>query len=143
MRTLRLALAQINTTVGDFAGNLDRIRQSIARAEALGAEIIAFPEQTIPGYPAEDLLLKSEFITANRTALDALAKDVRRSVVVVGFADRMDDVFNAAAVLQAGKVRGIYHKHHLPNYSVFDEKRYFQAGKEAMVFGFGPITFGV
>ena len=86
MRTIRIALAQINTTVGDFDGNLKRIREEIARAESLGAELVAFPEQTLPGYPAEDLLLKSEFIEANRRALAALAKDVRKSVVVVGFA---------------------------------------------------------
>jgi len=143
MRTLRIALAQINTTVGDFDGNLARIRAAITRAEALGAELVAFPEQTIPGYPAEDLLLKAEFIEANRQALDALAKDVRKSVVVVGFADRQDDVFNAAAVIADGQVRGVYHKVHLPNYSVFDEKRYFQAGNEPLVFGYGKITFGV
>jgi NAD+ synthase (glutamine-hydrolysing) len=143
MRTLRIALAQINTTVGDFDGNLARIRAAIARAEALGAELVAFPEQTIPGYPAEDLLLKAEFIEANRRALEALAKDVKHSVVVVGFADRQDDVFNAAAVIEGGQVRGVYRKHHLPNYSVFDEKRYFQAGNEPLVFGYGPITFGV
>ncbi|MGH7725500.1 MAG: NAD+ synthase [Candidatus Eiseniibacteriota bacterium] len=143
MRTVRIALAQINTTVGDFPGNLARIRAAITRAEALGAEIVAFPEQTIPGYPAEDFLLKSEFIEANRKALDELAGDVRRSVVVVGFADRRDDIFNAAAVIAGGRVQGVYHKHHLPNYSVFDEKRYFQAGREPLVFGYGPITFGV
>src|SRR5688572_3954638 len=143
MRTLRIALAQVNTTVGDFDGNLRRIRDAIGRAEALGAELVAFPEQTLPGYPAEDLLLKSEFIEANRRALEALAADVTRSVVVVGVAHRDDDVYNAAAVLAGGAVRGIYRKHHLPNYSVFDEKRYFQAGNEPMVFGYGPITFGV
>ena len=143
MRTLRIALAQINTTVGDFDGNLARIRAAIARAEALGAELVAFPEQTIPGYPAEDLLLKAEFIDANRRALESLAKDVRHSVVVVGFADRQDDVFNAAAVIEGGQVRGIYRKHHLPNSSVFDEKRYFQSGNEPLVFGYGAITFGV
>src|SRR5580765_4910180 len=104
MRTLRIALAQINTTVGDFDGNLARIRAAIARAESLGAEIVAFPEQTIPGYPAADLLLRSEFIEANLRALDALAKDVTQSVVVVGFADRKDDVFNAAAVIAQGRV---------------------------------------
>src|SRR5688572_1210738 len=128
MRTLRIALAQIDTTVGDLEGNVARIRTAIARAESHGAELVAFPELTIPGYPPEDLLLKSEFIEANLRALDSLAPLVRRSVVVVGFADRRDDVFNAAAVLAAGRVQGVYHKHHLPNYSVFDEKRYFQAG---------------
>jgi len=115
MRTLRIALAQVNTTVGDFGGNLRRIEDAVARAEALGAELIVFPEQTIPGYPAEDLLLRSEFIDANRRALAALAKDVTRSVVVVGVAHRDDDVYNAAAVIAGGEVRGIYRKHHLPN----------------------------
>jgi NAD+ synthase (glutamine-hydrolysing) len=99
MRTLRIALAQVNTTVGDFDGNLRRIRDAISRAEALGAELVAFPEQTIPGYPAEDLLLKSEFIDANRRALEALAPGVTGSVVVVGVAHREDDVYNAAAVI--------------------------------------------
>ncbi len=143
MRTLRIALAQVNTTVGDFDGNLRRVRDAVTRAEALGAELIAFPEQTIPGYPAEDLLLRSEFIDANRRALAALARDVTRSVVVVGVAHRDDDVYNAAAVIAGGEVRGIYRKHHLPNYSVFDEKRYFQAGREPLVFGYGDVTFGV
>ena len=143
MRTLRIALAQVNTTVGDFDGNLRRVKDAIGRAEALGAELVAFPEQTLPGYPAEDLLLKSEFIEANRRALEALAAEVTRSVVVVGVAHRDDDVYNAAAVIAGGAVRGIYRKHHLPNYSVFDEKRYFQAGAEPMVFGYGPVTFGV
>ncbi len=143
MRTLRIALAQVNTTVGDFGGNLRRIKDAVARAEALGAELIAFPEQTIPGYPAEDLLLRSEFIDANRRALAALAGEITRSVVVVGVAHRDDDVYNAAAVIAGGEVRGIYRKHHLPNYSVFDEKRYFQAGREPLVFGYGDVTFGV
>src|SRR5688572_6815479 len=128
MRTLRIALAQINSTVGDLEGNAARVRAALTRAESLGAELIVFPEQTLPGYPAEDLLLKSDFIDANLRVLERLASGVRRSVAVVGFADRKDDVMNAAAVIADGRVQGIYHKHYLPNYSVFDEKRYFQAG---------------
>src|SRR5688572_15389701 len=106
MRTLRIALAQVNTTVGDFDGNLRRIRDAIGRAEALGAELVAFPEQTLPGYPAEDLLLKSEFIEANRRALEALAADVTRSVVVVGAAHRDDAGYNAPPVTARGGRRG-------------------------------------
>src|SRR5205809_363706 len=124
MRLLRIALAQIDTTVGDLDGNVRKVRAAVARAESHGAELVAFPELTLPGYPPEDLLLKSEFIDANLRALADLAPHVRRSVAVVGFADRQDDVFNAAAVIAGGEVRGVYRKHHLPNYSVFDEKRY-------------------
>jgi NAD+ synthase (glutamine-hydrolysing) len=143
MRKLRLALAQINATVGDFDANVARVRDTLARAEALGAELVLFPELVLCGYPAEDLLLKSDFLEANRRALLSLAPAARRVTAVVGFADRGDDVYNAAAVLHDGRVAGVYHKHHLPNYAVFDEKRYFQSGREPLVLNLGGVQLGV
>src|SRR5262245_40296307 len=143
MRKLRLALAQINATVGDFDANVTRVRETLARAEAMGAELVLFPELVLCGYPAEDLLLKSDFLEANRRALESLAPAARRVTAVVGFADRVDDVYNAAAVLHDGRVAGVYHKHHLPNYAVFDEKRYFQSGLEPLVLNLGGGRLGV
>jgi NAD+ synthase (glutamine-hydrolysing) len=143
MRKLRLALAQINATVGDFDANVARVRDTLARAEALGAELVLFPELVLCGYPAEDLLLKSDFLEANRKALLSLAPAARRVTAVVGFADRGDDVYNAAAILHDGRVAGVYHKHHLPNYAVFDEKRYFQSGREPLVLNLGGVQLGV
>src|SRR5215831_1137687 len=143
MRKLRLALAQINATVGDFDANVARVRETLAKAEALGAELVLFPELVLCGYPAEDLLLKSDFLEANRKALESLAPAARRVTAVVGFADRGDDVYNAAAILHDGRVAGVYHKHHLPNYAVFDEKRYFQSGREPLVLNLGGVQLGV
>ena len=143
MRRVRLALAQINSTVGDFDANVARVRESLARAERQGAELVLFPELVLCGYPPEDLLLKSDFLEANRRALESLAPYARRVTAVVGFADRGDDVYNAAAVLHDGTVAGVYHKHHLPNYAVFDEKRYFQSGREPLVVNLGGVQLGV
>ena len=143
MKTLRIALAQINSTVGDFEGNVRKIVDNLERARDLGAALVAFPELAIPGYPPEDLLFKPAFIEANLRALDAVARASRGLTTVVGFVDRRDDIFNAAAVLHDGALTGIYHKRYLPNYGVFDENRYFQAGVETPVFTLGPATFAV
>jgi NAD+ synthase (glutamine-hydrolysing) len=143
MKTLRIALAQINSTVGDFEGNVRKIVDSLERARDLGAAVVAFPELAIPGYPPEDLLFKPAFIEANLRALDTVARASRGVTAVVGFVDRRDDIFNAAAVLHDGALAGIYHKRYLPNYGVFDENRYFQAGTETPVFTLGPVTFAV
>ena len=143
MRTLRLALAQINLTVGSFERNVARIRDCITQAEQAGSDLVLFPELTLCGYPPEDLLLKSDFLEANRRALDDLAPAAKRVTAIVGFAHRQDDVYNAAAVLHDGKVAGIYHKHHLPNYAVFDEKRYFQSGNEPLTFRLHGVPVGV
>ena len=143
MRALRMALAQVNATVGAFDANVARVRDALARAEAQGADVVLFPELVLCGYPPEDLLLKSDFLEANRRALEDLAGACRRITAVVGFADRQDDVYNAAAILHGGRVAGVYHKHHLPNYAVFDEKRYFQSGREPLVFKLGAAQFGV
>ena len=143
MRRLRVALGQINPTVGDFERNVRMIVEAIERARALGASVVAFPELAITGYPPEDLLFKPAFIEANLRALDEVTRASRGLSVVVGFVDKRDDIFNAAAVLHDGVRAGVYHKQYLPNYGVFDENRYFQAGTETLVFTAGDTTFAV
>ncbi len=139
----RLALAQINATVGDIEGNARRILAGIRAADEAGADLVAFPELALTGYPPEDLLLKPSFIQDNLEALQGIAASVGDIVVVVGFVDRADDIFNAAAVLHAGRLVASYHKQFLPNYGVFDEDRYFRPGSGAPVFRLGDVTFGV
>src|SRR5712664_177623 len=131
MRRFRVGLAQINTTVGDFEGNVRKIVDAIERARGLGCGLVAFPELAITGYPPEDLLFKPAFIEANLAALGDVARATRGITAVVGFVDKRDDIFNAAAVLHDGARAGVYHKRYLPNYGVFDENRYFQAGTDA------------
>jgi NAD+ synthase (glutamine-hydrolysing) len=143
MRRLRVALGQINPTVGDFERNVRMIVDVIERARAQGADLVAFPELAITGYPPEDLLFKPAFIEANLRALDEVTRASRGLSVVVGFVDKRDDIFNAAAVLHDGVRAGVYHKQYLPNYGVFDENRYFQAGTETPVFVAGDTTFAV
>jgi NAD+ synthase (glutamine-hydrolysing) len=143
MRRFRVALGQINATVGDLEGNVRLIVRGIERARALGCSLVAFPELAITGYPPEDLLFKPAFIEANLRALDAVTQASRGLSVIVGFVDKRDDIFNAAAVLHDGRRAGVYHKQYLPNYGVFDENRYFQAGTESPVFVAGETTFAV
>src|SRR5215468_10868955 len=143
MRRLRVALGQINPTVGDFERNVRIIVDAIERARVQGATLVAFPELAITGYPPEDLLFKPAFIEANLRALDEVRRASRGLSVVVGFVDKQDDIFNAAAVLHDGVRAGVYHKQYLPNYGVFDENRYFQAGTETPVFTAGDTTFAV
>jgi NAD+ synthase (glutamine-hydrolysing) len=143
MRRFRLALAQMNPTVGDLDGNVAKIRAGLEQARALGCQLVAFPELAITGYPPEDLLFKSAFIEANLRALAELARAATGLTAVVGFVDKRDDIFNAAAVLHDGAVAGVYHKQYLPNYGVFDENRYFQAGTDAPVFTLGETPFAV
>jgi NAD+ synthase (glutamine-hydrolysing) len=140
---LRIALAQINAVVGDLPGNRDKIVETIRCAEQLGAELVAFPELALPGYPPEDLLLKPSFIRDNLEALDAIAAATGDIVAIVGCVDRQDDIFNAAAVLYRGRVVHLYHKQFLPTYGVFDEDRYFCPGHEAPVFRLGEALLGV
>ncbi len=146
MRRLRIGLAQINPTVGDLEGNVRKVLEGVERARTLGCDVVAFPELAIPGYPPEDLLFKPAFIEANLDALDAVVRGSAGLTVVVGFVDRRDDIMNAAAVIHDRALAGIYHKRYLPNYGVFDENRYFQAGTETPVFelgGPGGAVFGV
>ncbi|MDP9401063.1 MAG: NAD+ synthase, partial [Actinomycetota bacterium] len=128
MAALRLALAQINAVVGDLTGNAERVRDAVRQAREADAQLVVLPECAITGYPPEDLLLKEGFLRDARAALEAVAAEVKGIVAVVGCPERSEDVFNSAAVLADGAVRAQYRKVHLPNYGVFDELRYFQAG---------------
>jgi NAD+ synthase (glutamine-hydrolysing) len=143
MRSLRIALAQINPTVGDFDGNVSKIIQYIEKAKKLKADIVAFPELSISGYPPEDLLLKTQFINNNLDALKTVQKSTGNITAIVGFVDKRDDIFNAAAILYNRKLIDVYHKMYLPNYGVFDEYRYFQAGTRCPVYQIGDTWIGV
>jgi NAD+ synthase (glutamine-hydrolysing) len=135
MNLLRIAQAQINTTVGDFRGNLDKIVHWIGRAESSGADLVTFPELALCGYPPEDLLIRRRFRDNNWEALQQLKEHCRGIAVLVGFAHAQDGkVYNAAALLGNSDLLGIYHKIELPNYGVFDEKRYFFPGLGCFVF---------
>ena len=132
--SLRIGLAQINTTVGDFAGNIEKMGQVYARAKKANLDLLIFPELSICGYPPEDLLLKKHFLEENKKAVEQLAKDCPDITIMAGFAETSDDTsFNSLAVLDKGKITKIYRKALLPNYGVFDEKRYFVGGNEPVV----------
>ncbi len=140
---LRLGLAQINTTVGDLAGNSAKIIATIDEARMQGVQVVVFPELAVAGYPPEDLLLKSSFVHDNLAYLREIATHTQGIVAVVGFVDANADIFNAAAVLADGAWVGTYHKRYLPNYGVFDEDRYFMAGDTTPIFHFGDIPVGI
>jgi NAD+ synthase (glutamine-hydrolysing) len=140
---MRVALAQINPTVGDIQGNLALVMDAVARAEEEGASFTLMPELVLTGYPPEDLLAKDHFIEDQLIALEQVAAACGHSAIV-GFVDRVDDkLFNAAALCGNGRVMWVYHKRMLPNYGVFDERRYFQRGEEPGVFELGGTMFGV
>ena len=143
MRTLRLALSQINPTVGDLRGNAALILKYVERALALQADLVVFPELVLCGYPPEDLLLRPSFVQKNSQVLGELAQKIKGISALIGFVDQTGDVYNACALVAEGKVIDIYRKIHLPNYGVFDEKRYFQAGKEYPVYELGDTRVGV
>ncbi len=143
LRSIRIALAQINTIVGDIAGNTRKIVEYTHAAKAAGAEVVVFPELAITGYPPEDLLLKRGFVSDNIRALDVIAQATKGITAVVGFVDADNDIYNAAAVIHNGAIAGINHKVFLPNYGVFDEDRYFQAGSETKVYDCGGVVLGV
>ena len=140
---MRLGLAQINTTVGDFEGNARKILEAVAEARSLGVDLLAFPELAICGYPPEDLLFKPQFIEENRRCLDRVVDASSGLTLVVGFVDAQEDLYNAAAVIHNGKLVDIYHKMYLPNYGVFDEDRYFRAGSECPVYIIAGVGVGV
>ncbi|HET7053262.1 MAG TPA: NAD+ synthase [Solirubrobacterales bacterium] len=133
---MRIALAQIDPTVGDIDGNTAKIAEWIGRAAAAGADLAIFPELCVPGYPAEDLYLKRHFVAANQAAVERLARQVGEMVALVGFAEPVPGggdhrhAYNSLAVLADGAVRAVYRKNRLPNYAVFDEQRYFLSGSE-------------
>jgi len=140
---MRIALAQINATVGDIPGNEEKVAAAIDAAKAAGAQIVVAPELALSGYPPEDLLFKEHFLAQVREALDRVAAHTDGIVALVGFPERADDVYNAAAICAGGAVQAIYRKMRLPNYGVFDEWRYFQAGSEPLVFEVDGTTVGV
>ena len=145
MRDLRCALAQINAAVGDLEGNAARIIARIEAAEALDADIVAFPELALTGYPPEDLVLRRGFVEDNLRTLDRVreATQGKHVAVVVGFVDYDHDTFNAAAVLRDGERCGVYRKQYLPNYGVFDEARYFRPGGGVQLFEIAGAKVGV
>jgi NAD+ synthase (glutamine-hydrolysing) len=142
-RRLRVALAQVDTRVGDVAGNARLVGEWIGRARDAGAQLVVFPEQTITGYPAEDLWLKPHFLDATGRALDALAPDVTGIVALVGFPEREGATYNSAAIIADGAVVTTYRKMLLPNYSVFDERRYFESGDTPLLIEVNGIRVGL
>jgi NAD+ synthase (glutamine-hydrolysing) len=146
---VRVALAQIDPTVGDIDGNAAKVAEWIERAHAEGADLTIFPELCIPGYPAEDLYLKRHFVEANRRAVEELARRVKDGVVLVGFAEPVAGggdfrhAHNSLAVLAGGAVQGVYRKNRLPNYAVFDEQRYFVPGKDPETIEVGGARVGL
>lgn len=141
---MRIALAQVNVTVGDLEGNRRLLQEWIEDARAEGADVVAFPELALTGYPPEDLLLQPSFVKENLTSLSKLAGRVRGITAVVGFVDASEGlIYNAAAIIADGEVQSVYHKHHLPNYGVFDEDRYFRPGDSVLVQQVAGMPLGV
>ena len=141
---MKIAIAQMNATVGDLAGNVARIVEFAGRARDAGADLLVTPELALCGYPPEDLLLREDFVEACEEALRDLAARVRDITLVVGHPRaEQGKRFNAASVLQGGKIVGVYDKYRLPNYTVFDEERYFEPGARPCVFGTNGVSFGI
>jgi NAD+ synthase (glutamine-hydrolysing) len=141
---VRIAVGQFNATVGDLAGNVAKMTQMWSQAVEGGADLVLFPELAICGYPPEDLVYKKQFVKDNRAALDELVAACSQKTLVVGFVDHSGgELFNAAAVIQDGRIDAIYHKSLLPNYSVFDEQRYFVPGNQPVVFDVAGLRTAV
>ncbi len=147
MAVLRLALAQINTTVGDLDANLRRIAEAASGARLLGADVAAFPEMAVTGYPPEDLLLRPKFVADSKAALKRLAAETEGIALVVGFVDGAEvpggPIYNAAAVLADGGIVDVYYKIRLPNHGVFDERRYFTRGRRCPVLDVNGVRLGL
>src|SRR3954447_16716799 len=157
----RIALAQIDTTVGDIEGNVRLISESIDRARDGGAQLVVLPELCVSGYPPEDLVLRRDFLAAVREGLDAVASGVEGIVALVGFPERVErsltelrdfnalidppppPAYNSLAILAEGEIQGIYRKCDLPNYGVFDERRYFEPGHEAALIEVDGVAVGL
>src|SRR2546430_1153863 len=142
MRLLRIALAQVNTTVGDLDGNAALVLKGLEAAREAQADLVVFPELTITGYPPEDLLLRPQFITDNLAVLHRIVRKVKGIAAVVGFGARRDDFLNPPGFAFNGRIVAAQHKSHLPNYGGFDENRYFQAGTRSVTVVLNGITIG-
>src|SRR5438270_6325447 len=140
---VRIALAQVNPTVGDLSGNTRLVVEWIERARDAEADIVCFPELVVTGYPPEDLVLKPSFVRDNLAQLDLIAAETRGIAAVVGFVDRDGEIFNAAAFIHDGEIKAVYHKVFLPNYGVFDEKRYFQPGRLCPIIDLDGVRIGL
>ncbi len=143
MPSLRVGLAQINVTVGDFKGNVAKILGCVEHARSLAVDLLTFPELAIPGYPPEDLLLRPQFVRDNLDALNDVVKGSAGITLVVGFVDSEQDIYDAAAIVHDGKLVDVYRKQYLPNYGVFDEDRYFEPGKRVAVHEIAGVVVGV
>ena len=144
MHKLRVGLAQINTTVGDLEGNVQKVLACLDRARELAVDVVSFPELTVTGYPSEDLLLRPSFVRDNLAALQSVVRGCSGITAVLGFVDLDDgDIYNAAAVIHDGRLAGVYHKQYLPNYGVFDEFRYFRSGTENPVYTVAGAEVGI
>ncbi len=139
---MRLALAQINSVVGDLDGNTSRIVEQLGAAREEGADLVLFPELSVTGYPPEDLLLRAAFVRAARRCVDEIARAARGITALVGAPHLDADLFNACFVLSHGEVRCVYRKRYLPNYGVFDEDRYFAPGRDLVLLRFGDVVVG-
>src|ERR671918_2973474 len=141
---IAVALAQMNPTVEEIAGNRRLVEDAIGRAHEAGAQVVAVPELALTGYPPEDLVMKGSFVEANIDALHAIASTTSEVLAVVGFVDRgKDTLYNAAAICGHGEVLGVYRKHLLPNYGVFDERRYFEPGRGHILIDSPEAVIGV
>jgi NAD+ synthase (glutamine-hydrolysing) len=139
---MRLALAQINTVVGDLDGNGQRILERIAEAKQQNADIVLFPELAVTGYPPEDLLLRPSFVRAAQAKAEALSREARGIVALIGVPWFDRDLYNACAVCAAGEIKALYRKRFLPNYGVFDEDRYFAPGRDLVLLEHGGTFIG-
>ncbi len=143
MSILRAGICQINSTVGDLSGNYEKIIDFSSRAKKAGCHMAVFPELALCGYPPEDLVFKKSFLKKNQEYLKRLAEKTKDLIVVVGFVNYNEDIFNSAAVIYDYEVKDIYNKIHLPNYGVFDEERHFSKGKELKIFKTSDFSFGI
>src|ERR671935_1139889 len=140
---MRVALAQMNTVVGDLDGNAARIRDRLAEAKEQQVDLVVFPELVVTGYPPEDLLLRPSFLQAAQAKVEELAREARGTVALIGVPWLDRDLYNACAVCAAGELRTVYRKRFLPNYGVFDEDRYFAPGRDLVLLEHGDALVGV
>src|SRR5579871_4922253 len=140
---MRLALAQMNSIVGDLDGNRAAVLARLGQAREAGADLVIFPELVVTGYPPEDLLLRPAFVRAARQSVEALAQETNGIVALVGAPHLEADLYNACFVLADGKIAAVYRKRFLPNYGVFDENRYFASGDDLLLLRFGDVVAGI